>query len=123
MEFSFDFEMTEENKKAIEKILQQKGIKHYVLETKNKEKIDLVEYKNYQELEQENKILNENNQSMQEEMAKTWAKLDKKEEIINEAREYINKTKYSDIVGLNSYSINEFWFIKELLEILKESDK
>lgn len=53
MEFSFDFEMTEENRKAIEEILKQKGVKHYVLETKDKEKLDLVEYKDYQELEQE----------------------------------------------------------------------
>lgn len=59
MEFNFDFEMTKENKKVIEKILKQKGIKHYVIETKNKEKIDLVEYKNYQELEQENEQLKE----------------------------------------------------------------
>lgn len=71
----------------------------------------------------ENQQLKENNQALQEEIAKTWAKLDKKEKIIDKAREYINKTKYSDLVGLNSYSINEFWFIKELLEILKESDK
>lgn len=53
MEYSFDFKMTEENKKAIEEILKQKGVKHYVLETKDKEKLDLVEYKDYQELEQE----------------------------------------------------------------------
>lgn len=67
----------------------------------------------------ENQQLKENNQALQEEIAKTWAKLDKKEKIIDKAREYINKTKYSDLVGLNSYSINEFWFIKELLEIFK----
>ena len=59
MEFNFDFEMTKENKKMIEELLKQKGIKHYVIETKNKEKIDLVEYKNYQELEQENEQLKE----------------------------------------------------------------
>lgn len=53
MEFSFDFKMTEENKKVIENLLKQKGLKHYVLEAKDKEKLDLVEYKDYQELEEE----------------------------------------------------------------------
>ena len=54
MEFSFDFKMTEENKKAIEEILKQKGLKHYVLEDKKtKEKLDLLEYKDYKELEKE----------------------------------------------------------------------
>ena len=58
MEFSYDFEMTEENKKAIEELLKQKGVKHYVLEDKNtKEKIDLVEYKDYKELEKEKQEL------------------------------------------------------------------
>ena len=59
MEFNFDFEMTKENKKMIEELLKQKGVKHYVLETKDKEKLNLVEYKNYQELEQENEQLKE----------------------------------------------------------------
>lgn len=58
MEFSFDFEMTEE-KKAIEELLKQKGIRHYVLETKDKEKFDLVEYKDYKILEKENQQLKE----------------------------------------------------------------
>ncbi len=77
----------------------------------------------FEKLQKENQQLKENNQALQEEIAKTWAKLDKKEKIIDKAGEYINKTKYSDLVGLNSYSINEFWFIKELLEILEKSDK
>lgn len=35
--------------------------------------------------------LNENNQAMQEEMARTWKKLDEKENIIKEVREYIEE--------------------------------
>lgn len=52
--------------------------------------------------------------------------MDKEREIkqlkntINKAKDYINTTEYSDIVGLNSNSIKDFWFVKELLEILKE---
>lgn len=37
---------------------------------------------------EENQQLKENNQAMQEELARTWAKLDKKEEIINKAKEF-----------------------------------
>ena len=90
MEFNFDFEMTKENKKVIEKILKQKGIKHYVIETKNKEKIDLVEYKNYQELQQENEQLKE--------------QLQQKEDIINKTKNWID-----------NHDVDDSW---ELLEIL-----
>ena len=38
----------------------------------------------------ENKQLKENNLAMQEEMARTWAKLQQKEDIINKAKEYCN---------------------------------
>lgn len=37
---------------------------------------------------------------------------------LKEVIDYINTTKYSDIVGLNSSSIKDFWFVKEILEIL-----
>ena len=37
---------------------------------------------------------------------------------INKVKDYVNTTEYSDIVGLNSNSIKDFWFVKELLEIL-----
>ena len=39
---------------------------------------------------------------------------------INKVKDYVNTTEYSDIVGLNSNSIKDFWFVKELLAILKE---
>lgn len=44
-------------------------------------------------LEEEIERLNENNQAMQEEMARTWKKLDEKENIIKEVREYINENE------------------------------
>lgn len=51
----------------------------------------------YDELLRENKQLKENNQSMQEEMARTWAKLQQKEDIINKAKEYIiNNSLYEE---------------------------
>lgn len=40
-------------------------------------------------------------------------------EVIDKEMLYINSTRYSDITGLEEHSIKEFWFIKELLDILK----
>lgn len=48
--------------------------------------------------------------------------LEASEKVRKEAIEYINVTEYSGIVGLNSNGIKEFWFIKDLLSILKEED-
>lgn len=88
MEFSFNFEMSEENKKVIEELLKQKGIKHYVLETKDKEKLDLVEYKDYEMLEKEKKeiidYLKENiNDLKLSGNDEDYIKIDAYEEILN----------------------------------------
>lgn len=56
------------------------------------------------ELEQENKQLKE--------------QLQANKKARKEAIKYINVTEYSDIVGLNNNGIKEFWFMKDLLEIL-----
>lgn len=44
--------------------------------------------------------------------------LERSEKARKEAIEYINKTKYSDVVGLNNNGIKEFWFVRELVKIL-----
>lgn len=44
----------------------------------------------------------------------------KYKEVIDKAIMYVNSTRYSDINGLQKYSIKEFWFIKELEDILNE---
>ena len=70
----------------------------------------------------ENEQLKENNLAMQEEMARTWAKLQQKEDIINKARKYINNNLLYDIDGYenNTYlsGIDDEQTRKELLEIL-----
>lgn len=53
-DLSLDFKSTPENEKAIKELLNAKGLTHYLLKTKNNEELDLVEYKDYQKLE--NKI-------------------------------------------------------------------
>lgn len=90
MEFNFDFEMTKENKKMIEELLKQKGVKHYVLETKDKEKLNLVEYKDYEELEKENQKLKEKLQSISNEFLKYDWKTSNKEQIINQLENLYN---------------------------------
>ena len=96
--------------------LQKKEVKKFKEATSNYYVLCYID-----ELEKENKILKENNQSMQEEMARTWAKLQEKEDIINKANKYvINHLKQdmlSDFTGANY--IQEY--IEEpdgLLEIL-----
>ena len=37
--------------------------------------------------------------------------------------EYIKTTTYSDITGLEKHNITEFWFIKDLLRMLGETDE
>ena len=52
------------------------------------------------------------------ELEKLKEQLERSEKARKEAIEYINKTKYSDVVGLNNNGIKEFWFVRELVKIL-----
>ena len=114
MEFSFDFKMTEENKKAIEEILKQKGVKHYVLETKDKEKLDLVEYKDYQELEHE---LDKYKSLYQNEKSHT----DTLKRIIKKIEEILQKEYKENVFGHYEYDLATAKnTIKKILNLLKE---
>ena len=64
----------------------------------------------------ENKQLKENNQAMQEEMARTWAKLQQKEDIINKISKKCNKEK-----GRTDFDI--FIQLNEQLKTLEEFTK
>ena len=67
--------------------------------------------------------LKENNQAMQEEMASTWKKLDEKENIIKEVREYISNTKMFTYGEEKEFFLKDYWYGKELLEILDQENK
>lgn len=56
---SFDIKLTKENKEVIEELLKTKEVYHYLLDIYGKEKLDLVEYKDYKKLEKENQQLKE----------------------------------------------------------------
>lgn len=58
------------------------------------EKLDsAIIFKYISNIEKENQQLKENNQATQEEMARTWAKLQQKEDIINKISKKCNKEK------------------------------
>ena len=67
------------------------------------------------EIQKVNKILKENNMSMQEEMVRTWEKADLYKEVIEEVREYIEDWLFN--VGGNGASMT-YEDINELLQIL-----
>lgn len=74
-----------------------------------------------EQLQQENKILKENNMSMQEEMARTWEKADLYKEVIDEVRKYAENDMYYTLSDGNTsdYTIEEAE--KELLQILDKA--
>lgn len=49
-DLTLNFEMTPENEKVIKELLKTKGLVHYLLD-KDGEELDLVEYEDYQKLE------------------------------------------------------------------------
>lgn len=60
----------------------------------------------------------DNTMNLIEENQQLKEQLEKERKARKEFIEYINVTEYSDIVGLNNNGIKEFWFMKDLLEIL-----
>lgn len=75
----------------------------------------------YRKLQQENQQLKENNQAMQEEMARSWEKVDLYKSVLDEAREFVYKSK---VIVPMEYAINVGLFKKKIVEILdKVGDK
>ncbi len=54
LSYSFDFELTDDNRKAIEALLKSESVRKYVIKLENGEYLDLVEFKEYDRL---NKVL------------------------------------------------------------------
>ena len=77
-EISLDIAMSKEEMSKIKELLTSSpGLRHYAFQLKKGEYLDLVEYKDYEKLEEENKSLQ--------------SQLKAKEEVIKEAREYIKE--------------------------------
>lgn len=113
-EISFDFELTKENEKALKELLNAKGLVHYMIETKEKEKLDLVEYKDYQQLEQEiqkYKSLYENEKDHTDTLKR----------IIKNIEEILEKEYKENIFGHYEYDLATAKnTIKKILDLLKE---
>ncbi len=96
-------------------------------EIKDKSLYDLYTIPSYSDLSKENqelkKQLKEKHDGFMasvDESCDLAEEVQKYKEVIDKAIMYVNSTRYSDINGLQKYSIKEFWFIKELEDILKE---
>lgn len=112
-EISFDFELTKENEKALKELLNAKGLVHYMIETKEKEKLDLVEYKDYQQLEQEiqkYKSLYENEKDKNDTLVRIVKKIEEK------IKKHLNFRDYS----YHKYELFGREYFEELLDLLKE---
>lgn len=78
MELSFN--INDEKMKKIRDILTQGGVRHYLLTIANSEELDVVEYSEYQKLEQENQQLKIQISAREEEyikLEKNWNELKK----------------------------------------------
>ena len=105
-EISLDIAMSKEEMAKIKELLTSSpGLRHYAFELKTGEYLDLVEYKDYEKLEEENKSLQ--------------SKLKEKEEVIKEAREYIEKCNKEE--GLSMY-VDTWQHLLPLLEILSKGE-
>ena len=82
--------------------------------------LELIERVKIKQEEREKEIerLNENNQAMQEEIARTWKKLDEKENIIKEVREYIEGNTFSSY-DRETNLYKDVIFEDEIMKILK----
>ena len=77
-EISLDIAMSKEEMAKIKELLTSSpGLRHYGFQLKKGEYLDLVEYKDYEKLEEENKSLQ--------------SQLKVKEKVIKEAMEYVEK--------------------------------
>ena len=112
-EISFDFELTKENEKALKELLNAKGLVHYMIETKEKEKLDLVEYKDYQQLEQE---IQKYKSLYQNEKDHT----DTLKRIIKKVKETLEKHLNAKSYSNHKYELFGREYLEELYDLLKE---
>lgn len=57
MDMELSFEMNEEELEKLRKILTDGGVRHYILETFDNVKFDVVEFREYEKIEKENQKL------------------------------------------------------------------
>ena len=92
----------------------------YKFEYENNQKIIKILQQENQQLKNQLKEKHDGFMASVNESCELAEEIQKYKEVIDKAIMYVNSTRYSDINGLQKYSIKEFWFIKELEDILKE---
>lgn len=105
MNMELSFEMTDEELEKLRKILTDGGVRHYILEISDNEKIDVVEYKEYKKIEKENQELKkqlEEKENQQKEFIE-WLEKESKE-LIRDAGYHQRicldiLEKYKEIIG------------------------
>lgn len=106
-EISLEVAMSKEKMTKIKELLTSStGLRHYAFELKNGEYLDLVEHKDYEKLEQENKSLQ--------------SQLKAKEEVIKEAREIVEYRLKENDGHINARM--EMFHYRNLDEILSKGD-
>ena len=97
-EISLDIAMSKEEMAKIKELLTSSpGLRHYAFELKTGEYLDLVEYKDYEKLEEENKSLQ--------------SQLKEKEEVITKLKQWLEETlnelKQNDVYDRTSYEMGQ----------------
>ena len=110
VEINYD---TFNKKEFIECLATMRNI-YFSLKQENKQLKEVID-----KLELENKVLKENNMSMQEEMARTWEKGDLYKEVIEEVRDRIT-IKLGRYINEKDYVIDDV-ALDELLQILDKA--
>lgn len=108
-EISLDIAMSKEEMAKIKELLTSSpGLRHYAFQLKNGEYLDLVEYKDYEKLEEENKSLQ--------------SQLKEKEEAIEKAIEKINDYKIycKENKGFTEYTDIEIEAIEPVISKLED---
>ena len=140
-EFSLDIALSKEEYDKIKDLLTSTpGLRHYAVQLKSGEHLDLVEYKDYKVLEQENELLKkvkqycpydkkcgelydctkEEYETMKQSNVKLSLKYDQLKEVIEEVRElkdeYVCTEEYCGEVGIKTTE-----FIENLGQILEKA--
>lgn len=128
------FTMSDEEIEKIKNILTQGGLRHYLLKITDNEELDVVEYSEYQKLEQENADLKKqlHDASIQiqeiiEQDIECPSNCSKIEELKNQQKEFIDYLKdeikhleHSRYVSFNKFGEYKLMFYREILSKYKE---
>ena len=112
------FKINNEEMEKFKKILTSGGVRHYLIKITNGEELDVVEYKEYQKLEQENRKLKQ--QLSNSHQIKTQQKefIEWLENLINNANKVLDNPKEDE--EIKSYVLSRKFVLEHVLSKYKE---